>query len=198
MLSITDNLDTTRKSAPLSPKKKRRKYNSDNNNSPNESLTSVGSIMDLSENRHCIKLIDRTVNVGKYRNDAGLYELAREWLNSKDTFSDSDKVYNKIEQNDDGQFVFKLPDPEPDLNAQLNIQVLNEKIKENIRSSEKNDLVIIEHLNQTDQTIQTHALLKLHLNRWRATRNQWIQFYNIKNKPYNNSLRELKSIYEGL
>jgi len=204
--STISGYDTRR----ISPKKKKRKYSVDG-----LSATQNGTNNSQSSN-FSISIIDRVLDLNKYDQNTGLYKLARDWINATTSISDSNK---KVKMSDDNHGD-KLMDVDIDMNGQKNeessyfinnlpnplvdekkpsIAVLNENIKLNIRSSENSDIDLIKTLNiNEDDSIQTHALLKLHMNRWKSARKEWINFYNETNRPYKNSLTILNSIIEDM
>ena len=132
----------------------------------------------------------------------------RSWINATTSVStDSDsktiQLANKSNNNDldsnegsNSHFITSLPKPSRQ-EIVPSVEEINEKIKTNIRTSENFDMDIINSLNVSpDDSIQTHALLKLHVNRWKATRKEWINYYKATNESYKNSYDLLKSIYE--
>lgn len=194
----------------ISPKKKKRKYSVDGLSAiQNETTNSQSSNFSIS-------IIDRVLDLNKYDQNSGLYTLARDWINATTSISDSSKK-TKMSDDTDGD---KLMDVDHDLNGQKNeensyfinklpnplcdeqktsITALNENIKLSIRSSESTDIDLIKTLNiKEDDSIKTHALLKLHMNRWKSARKEWINFYKETNKPYKNSLAILNSIIEDM
>ena len=48
------------------------------------------------------------------------------------------------------------------------------------------------------ELMQTHALLKLHVNRWRSCRKEWHKYTQHANARYKNSHDLLKSIFEDM
>lgn len=134
----------------------------------------------------------------------------RSWINAATSISTDTNIKaiqsaNKSNNNDlnssessNSYYITNLPQP---LRQEIIISVedVNEKIKTNIRTSESFDMNIINSLNVSpDDLIQTHALLKLHVNRWKATRKEWIKYYKATNESYKNSYDLLKSIYEEI
>ncbi|RNA42325.1 lin-37 -like protein [Brachionus plicatilis] len=179
-----------------SPKKKKRKHSVDNcaanANRKNQSSGSGAS-------NTTINIIDRVLDLGKYEKDTGLYTLSRDWINATTMVSDVKFAKKEPIQSDQGQrndeyFIFRLPGPESQIQTQ-NIQELNEDIGKTVRMSEKNDLDLIASLN-VDENLQTHALLKLHVNRWKQSRSKWLNYYKSSNKAYKDSYQCLKSIFE--
>lgn len=75
----------------LSPKKKKRKYSVDNNNTINN-LSLANNSSSLSSNRansesntatnKTFNIIDRVLDLSKYNKDTGLYTLSRDWINA--------------------------------------------------------------------------------------------------------------------
>lgn len=86
----------------------------------------------------------------------------------------------------------------PNTDIKAEIVELNGKLAESVRETQANDLEIVKSLNVDDQVIQAHALLKLHVNRWKVVRNEWISLYNRSNGRYKESETVLKSIFEEL
>lgn len=193
----------------LSPKKKKRKYSVDNNNlstgaNSSQSSNNKPNSASLNANK-TINIIDRVLDLSKYDRNTGLYTLSREWINATTSVSDkanSRKLSTPMEVEESktksGQessfYVTELPGPIK-VENQICTKQVNENIKENIRSSEANDMDLIKSLN-VDEIMQTHALLKLHVNRWKQARKEWVNYYNNTNVPYKNSYDTLKSIYE--
>lgn len=198
----------------ISPKKKKRKYNIDsvatNINVQQHNLNNQRSNNNLS-----INIIDRVLDLSKYDKNTGLYTLSRNWINATTSINDSknnDHLINKNftsstrlsneDNNDlDSFYITSLPEPSvKDLNQIESINKINEDIEIDIRSSEKSDIDIINSLNLTsdDYLIQTHALLKLHVNRWKSARKEWLNYYKKTNEPFKSSYDILKSIYEDV
>ena len=142
--------------------------------------------------------------------------MCRDWIHATDTVSidpskqsspsSSASKQANAKLADNSNAVTKLPDPIPLTSLQdsmdsdeynVDIEQLNENIKTHIRSSEHSDLELIEKLN-VDEVIQSHALLKLHVNRWKAARREWFNYYAVQNRPYENSYHALKSIFEDI
>lgn len=158
----------------ISPKKKKRKYSGDSFIS-NTNGTNISQGSNFS-----ISIIDRVLDLNKYNQNTGLYTLARDWINATTSISDSNKKIKISDDNDDDKimdidlnghkneensyFINKLPCPLIDKHTP-SIDALNESIKLNIRSSESSDIDLIKTLNvNEDDSIQTHALLKLHVS----------------------------------
>ena len=218
----------------VSPKKKKRKYNTISPTNPNTTYK-VDSFLSTAQNSssnkasqgssmfransslgRTVNVVDRVLDVNAYTKDTPLYTMCRDWIHATDTVSSdpskqsspsssaSKQANAKLVEN--STFVTKLPDPVP-LNSlqdntdsdeyNVDIEQLNENIKTHIRSSEHTDLELIEKLN-VDEVIQSHALLKLHVNRWKAARREWFNYYAVQNRPYENSYHALKSIFEDI
>lgn len=179
-----------------SPKKKKRKHSVDNcainSNRANQSaLKTTGN--------NTINIIDRVLDLSKYDKETGLYSLSRDWINATTMVSDikntnKESVISATDQQNNDYFIYSLPGPNRDHKSQ-DIRMLNEEIQKSIRSSEKSDLNLISSLN-VDEYMQTHALLKLHVNRWKQARNKWQSYYKDSNKAYEDSYCCLKSILE--
>ena len=88
-------------------------------------------------------------------------------------------------------------DEDGDELSNVTIEQLNENIKVNIRSSEESDIELIKRLNVDDE-LEMHALLKLHVNRWKMAKQEWFNYYSIQSKPYENSYQKLKAIFEDI
>ncbi|CAF0841037.1 unnamed protein product [Brachionus calyciflorus] len=185
-----------------SPRKKRRKHSVDNLNgniSPS-GLSQNVSTTQQNQNQTTINIIDRVLDLSKYDKDTGLYTLTRDWMNATTLVNDSKLLKKEFVQNDEpirnenSYYINKLPEPNKDQET-MSIDELNQDIKRNIKSSEKSDLDLIDSLN-VDEFMQTHALLKLHVNRWKQTRKKWLNYYSDSNRPYKNSYDCLKSIFE--
>lgn len=78
------------------------------------------------------------------------------------------------------------------------IEELNKKLEKTVRQTQMNDLEIVNSLKVDDQMTQTHALLKLHVNRWKTVRQEWNLLYKKSNARYIESENILKSIFEEL
>lgn len=99
---------------------------------------------------------------------------------------------------EEAQNVYTLPDPSQNEEIEVNlkaIEELNSNLAEKVRSSQSDDMEIIKSLNVDDQ-LQAHALLKLHVNRWKVARKEWARFYKDTNSRYKDSEDLLKAIYE--
>ncbi len=192
----------------LSPKKKKRKYNDGNQSSGNLQVysptTSSGMIPNKFNNR-TINIIDRVIDLNRYNKNTGLYTLCRDWINATTSLNDMNKLTpNSLQKKSEEKLsqenpnaITRLPDPLTNENQEIDIDFLNENIKLNVRANEKSDIDLIKTLN-VDDVIQTHALLKLHVNRWKLSRREWVNFYANQNKAYQNSYETLKSIYEDI
>lgn len=178
-----------------SPKKKKRKHSVDNcavnSNRADRSASIAGN--------NTINIIDRVLDLSKYDKETGLYTLSRDWINATTMVSETknankESIMSDTDQHNNDYFIYSLPGPISELQTQ-DIRVLNEDIQKSIRTSEKSDLDLISGLN-VDEYIQTHALLKLHVNRWKQARNKWLSFYKDSNRAYKDSYSCLKSILE--
>lgn len=179
-----------------SPKKKKRKHSVENF-AANANKTDRSAAQ--AANNTTINIIDRVLDLSKYEKETSLYALSRDWINATTMVTDFKNSKKESDQEDQDQpndenFVYKLPSPKQQ-SHQLDIADLNEEIKQSIRLSEKSDLELISSLN-VDEYMQTHALLKLHVNRWKQARNKWINYYRESNKAYKDSYCCLKSIFE--
>ena len=193
----------------LSPKIKKRKYNDGNQSGGNLQVysptTSSGIIPNRFNNR-TINIIDRVIDLNRYNKNTGVYTLCRDWINATTSLNDANKLTpNSLQKKNEEKlsqenpnFITRLPDPLPNVeNQQIDVDYLNENIKLNVRASEKSDIDLIKTLN-VNEVIQTHALLKLHVNRWKLSRREWLNYYAIQNKSYQNSYEKLKSIFEDI
>ena len=187
----------------ISPKKKKRKYSVEAPVS-NQFVVNPPPTANLN-----INIIDRVLDLNKYDKNTPMYTLCRDWINATTSISEqqpnvistclgSDEEKLIVDQADGT--ITQLPNP---ISSQLiegadRIHDLNENIKNKIRLSEKNDLELLKSLNVNadDSVMQTHALLRIHVNRWRMVRREWTNFYKDTNKPYQHSLNILKSIFE--
>ena len=189
----------------ISPKKKKRKYSVE---APvNNQFVANTSSKQPSANLN-INIIDRVLDLNKYDKNTGMYTLCRDWINATTSISEQPNVASSSLGSDEEKIVIdqadgtitQLPNP---ISSELiegtdRINDLNENIKNKIRLSEKNDLELLKSLNVNadDSVMQTHALLRIHVNRWRMVRKEWTNFYKDTNKPYQHSLNILKSIFE--
>lgn len=82
-----------------------------------------------------------------------------------------------------------------EINSNSTIEKLNKRL-EKIRQTQANDIDIVKSLNVDDQVIQAHALLKLHVNRWKIARKEWNSLYKQTNVRYSETENILKSIFE--
>lgn len=210
-----------------SPRKKKRKYSIDNNLSASSS-TSIGfnlvnsSISEAAS--RTVNIIDRILDFSKFSNadQADLYSLSRDWLRATnmeprkkppplsatnnpepmniDSANNADEHSQSSTISSDAP-VTKLPEPvytSQDVTCSAEcIASLNENIAREIRASQEHDMELVDALNG-DQFVETHALLKLHVGRWKKARRKWIEFYHETNKPYQNSSVILKSIFEEM
>lgn len=198
-----------------SPKKKKRKYSVDNNAiSTNINQQSTSSSRFGHHNSSLsINIIDRVLDLSKYNQKTGLYTLSRAWINAttslnSDTTTFNHKSSDLINKNfstsdniTDDFYVTSLPEPDKqETNNSDKIKKLNENIEVNIRSNEKADMDIIDSLSLSsdDYLMQTHALLKLHVNRWKSARKEWLNYYKKSNEAYKKSYNVLKGIYEDV
>ena len=186
-----------------SPKKKKRKYNIDNNASnecENSSCNNPNTARNNYLNNGSINIIDRVLDLTKFSKNTTLYTLAREWLNASNQIKQKTQKPQTNQQQlvneDETYFVNKLPPPSS-TQTDFSIEELNERLDRNVRSTARNDLELIETLN-VDDTIKSHALLKLNVNRWKLVRKEWLSYYAEKNRPYKESYDILKSIYEEI
>lgn len=183
-----------------SPKKKRRKYS--NETSASTSGHSLSSSVGRTQTSNLnISIIDRVIDLNKYDKHTALYTLCRDWINATTSIAvDSTQPTEEIIDlgTHDTDTITALPDPVQDeITETMSIASLNERIRTEIRASEKSDLELIKTLKvNNDDAIQTHALLKLHMNRWKSVRKEWVGFYAEKNRPYKNSLDILNTIFE--
>ncbi len=136
-----------------------------------------------------------------------MYKLCRGWMNASTNTIDKKNEKN-VESEDENiddlevgadeldHFITKLPEPIK-LKSNLTIEQVNANIKNEIRVTTQSDMELIKSLNVND-VIQTHALLKLHVNRWKLSRIEWLKYHNEKNKPFKNSHDVLRSIFEEI
>ncbi len=174
--------------------------------SPNQSKASA-PIRTNSSSTRAANIVDRVMDIGKYSKNTPLYTMCRDWMNASTTLNENPKQISpkqhESKPSDNPNVVTSLPEPISSLitsdesEYDIDIVQLNENIKVNIRSNEESDLDLIKKLN-VDEEIQTHALLKLHVNRWKLARREWFNYYNVKSKPYQNSYQTLKSIFEDI
>jgi hypothetical protein len=191
----------------MSPRKKKRKYSSDNVASFSSvnyfNSEEAANTPQKSCNTKTANIIDRVLDLSKYNAETGMYTLTRDWMNANTIVNDKSKrtSLNSNEQmNTDDETesnsITKLPDPDATQTC-ITIDQLNEEIGNEIRSGQANDMELIKSLN-LDEFMETHALLKLHVDRWKSCRRKWITYYEQTNKPYKNSNDLLKSIYEEM
>jgi hypothetical protein len=228
-------------SSTASPKKKRRKYSVDNGGGGSDNghflsaheqhststyLSGGGS---HSNSLRTFTLIDRIVDIAKYKNNQSIYTMCRDWMNSSNILSkekmlaanktspaidETDEEKSAAEGKTDSYFIYSLPDKSTedtdDQSAQGEgrgggaggedpVVKLNQSIKETIRCTEHDDLELIQSLNlDDDQCVKSHALLKLHVNRWKLARKEWMGFYRTSNRPYKKTTDVLRSIFEEI
>jgi hypothetical protein len=198
-----------------SPKKKKRKYNIDSSNLTSTHNHPYVQCAAYSSTNKTISIIDRVLDISKYKKEDSLYKLCREWMNASTNINDSSvktktpSNRNIDEDNEEDEaavtskssateFVTKLPDPVKDDESESDkIKKLNQYIQEEIRSTQEADMELIKSLN-LDEVIESHALLKLHVNRWKASRKEWINHYKETNKAYKESYDTLKEIFEDI
>ena len=97
--------------------------------------------------------------------------------------------------------MYQLPTPikeEREEDIGTAIKELNAKLAESVRKSQANDIEIVNSLNVDDQVLQTHALLKLHVTRWKVARKEWSRLQKNSSSRYKESRDILKSIFEEL
>ena len=110
-------------------------------------------------------------------------------------------IFNRFYVTESSEYVYKLPDAndqEREVDINTEVKELNEKLGETVRQRQANDLEIVKSLNVEDPVFQANALLKLHVDRWKTVRREWIQLYNRSNSRYKQSEDVLKSIFEEL
>jgi hypothetical protein len=169
-----------------------------------------------------INIVDRVIDMSKYTKSTTLYTMCRDWTNASASLTntssnlDSPSVASSpfkstspkqggekksgSQEATSAKDVIALPDPvldEDDDEYNISIEQLNENIRLNIRSSEESDIELIKRLN-VDDDLETHALLKLHVNRWKMAKREWFNYYSVQSKPYENSYQTLKSIFEDI
>jgi hypothetical protein len=199
-MSTSNNMSERRSVS--SPKKKKRKYSIDNASNECESISCNNPNTQRNNylNNGSINIIDRVLDLTKYNKNTSLYALARDWLNASNQIKQKPQKpqtsQEQVVNEDENYFVNKLPPPSS-TQADISIKELNERLDLNVRSTARNDLELIETLNVED-TIKSHALLKLNVNRWKLVRKEWLRFYAEKNKPYKESYDILRSIYEEI
>lgn len=211
-----------------SPKKKKRKYSVDNtaasaesasfmaNDSVNRGIGVIDRVLDVSKYGKkspslyslCRDWINASSTLSIASNEHNNQKLAA--VNCQDEMKideDESSTAEKSSPNASGEntyFIYTLPDPvrtseqSSAITAENSVQKLNENIKDKIRSQEQNDLELIRSLNLDDEFMKTHALLKLHVNRWKLARKEWNNHYKRTNFEYKNSADILKSIYEEI
>jgi hypothetical protein len=186
----------------IAPKKKKRKYSVDN--TPNGSNPSA-SLSKRPNNNLSINIIDRVLDLSRYKSDTTLYALSRDWINAttetsaEHSAADTSRLDTEPSMQKNDTFVYQLPDPikEEKGSKEYMLTRLNGNLKM-IRDSEENDLELIKSLNvnEDDSVTQTHALLRIHVNRWKNMRKEWTGFYQQSYEPYKNTTHLLRSIYE--
>ena len=150
-------------------------------------------------NKSIVNIIDRVIDFSKYKEDTSLYSLCRDWTRATEKLnSDMDKSSMASETEKDSSETNQLPIPsEPPRDIGLEIAKLNETIQSKVRSSEDSDLDLIKVLN-VDETTEVHALLKLHVNRWKSSRKEWLRYYETSNERYKETRDKLKSMFKGI
>jgi hypothetical protein len=178
------------------------------------SQSSSGSNNNKNNNNRTVNLVDRVIDISKYTQNTTLYTMCKDWTNASGTINQktqSSPIKKDILDSttastaNSNTMITKLPDPvalnhlDEDFNEfNVSIGELNDNIKVNIRSSEESDLDLIKQLHVDDINLETHALLKLHVNRWKLVKREWFNYYNLQSKPYQNSYETLKSIFEDM
>lgn len=102
-------------------------------------------------------------------------------------------------EKESSELITKLPDPVEGVtekNSNSTIQKLNNRLEKTLRQTQINDIDIVNSLNVDDQVIQNHALLKLHVNRWKIARKEWNSLYKQSNARYSETEKILTSIFE--
>jgi hypothetical protein len=210
------NISNLERRSVSSPKKKKRKYNMDSSNLTSPQNHPYVYCAAYSSTNKTISIIDRVLDISKYKKEDSLYKLCREWMNASTNINDTSiKTKNQSNQANMGEeneeeeeavvtsklpadYVTKLPDPIKDTESELDkIKKLNEHIQQEIRSTQEADMELINSLN-LNEVIESHALLKLHINRWRASRKEWMNHYRDTNKAYKESYDTLKGIFEDI
>ena len=187
------------------------------------SISRTNSNLTTSTNAAAIRsinIVDRVIDMSKYTKSTTLYTMCRDWTNASTSLTitnnlDSSSVAtspfkstspkqgekkSSSQEAASAKDVIALPDPvldENDDEYNISIEQLNENIRLNIRSSEESDIELIKRLNVDDE-LETHALLKLHVNRWKMAKREWFNYYSVQSKPYENSYQTLKSIFEDI
>ena len=143
--------------------------------------------------------------------------MCRDWTNASASLNDAispssslKQISPKQEKKSSSQEMTSIKDvtilPEPvpycggggdEDDYNVTVDQLNENIRVNIRSSQEADIELIKRLNVDDE-LETHALLKLHVNRWKMAKREWFNYYAVQSKPYENSYQTLKSIFEDI
>ena len=154
-----------------------------------------------------LNILDRVLDTSKYTANTTLYTMCRDWTNATGSINDSPNSSLKQQQpspkqdKKSSQDVTVLPEPlcddDGDEFSNVTIEQLNENIKVNIRSSQESDIELIKRLNVDDE-LGMHALLKLHVNRWKMAKREWFNYYSVQSKPYENSYQTLKAIFEDI
>jgi hypothetical protein len=198
----------------LSPRKKKRKYSSDNAvaSFSNVKLTAndngslyIQSNPNSNSSGKETNITDRVLDLSKYTAETGLYTLTRDWMNANTAMakraslsSQQNELTNTDDESESSNFITQLPDPDPaKVAACITIEQLNQEIGKEIRSTQANDIELIRPLN-LDEFMGAHALLKLHVNRWKSCRRKWVNYYEQTNRAYKNSNDLFKSIYEEM
>jgi hypothetical protein len=188
----------------LSPRKKKRKYSSDNNTASFATANSfdmigVGSAGSAARGhpKQTTSIVDRVIDLSKYDSKTGLYTLTRDWMDVPRTANPVSGQQTSTASTDDS-FVTSLPGPIRDeTTACITIEQLNAEIGKQIRSGQADDLELIKSLN-LNEAMETRALCKLHVGRWKSCRRKWIDYYEQSNRAYKNSSDLLKSLYEEM
>ena len=156
-----------------------------------------------------INIVDRVMDISKYTQHTPLYAMCRDWMSASASVVEplppklaSPRSENLKISEDSTSDVTSMPEPTPLSDEMIDescasIEHVNEHIRANIRSSQECDLDLIKRLN-VDEVLETHALLKLHVNRWKLAKREWFNYYSVQSKPYENSYLKLKSIFEDV
>lgn len=157
-----------------SPKKKKRKHSSDNQQ---DEITSV-------------HIIDRVIDFSKYNNNTDLYLLARDWMHASESigacnFNRSNKSSQFLtnDNNNNNQNVYSLPKP-----------LIKAKLEPDLDDYCKKSFDF--NLDQIE--CENENLLKENLKKWKSVRNEQLNFVKKENERYKESFDLLKSIYENI
>ena len=142
-----------------------------------------------------VNLIDRVMDFKTYKVDTSLDCLCRDWARATEKLNTAIEAYQApCKTATDAEL--PRPTEEPGDTGQ-EIAKLNETIRVKVRSSEKSDLDLIKVLS-VDEATEIHALLKLHVNRWKSSRKEWLRYYESANARYQDARQKLKTIFEGI